>query len=52
MDVLSGVLKQASGARHIAIVEKPAADTEFFAKQRLLGTRGILPIWYPAGATI
>ena len=49
MDVLAEVLKQASGLAHFAIVEKPAADDEFFAKQRLLGTRGIRPIWYPAG---
>jgi tetratricopeptide (TPR) repeat protein len=49
MDVLCDVLHQASGMRHFAIVEKPAANNEFFAKQRSLGERGILPIWYPAG---
>jgi tetratricopeptide (TPR) repeat protein len=49
MDVLLEVIKQASGPEHFAILEKPAADDEFFAKQQLLGTRGILPIWYPTG---
>ena len=49
MDVLANVLKEPSGAHHFAIMEKPAADDELFAKQRLLGTRGILPIWYPTG---
>jgi len=49
MDVLLEALKQASGLVHFAIVEKPAADADFFAKQRGLGQRGILPVWYPAG---
>ena len=49
MDVLAGVLRQASGLEHFAILEKPASDDQFFAKQRRLGERGILPIWYPAG---
>ena len=46
-EVLSEVLKQASGQEHYAIVERPASDEEFFAKQKQLGERGILPIWYP-----
>jgi tetratricopeptide (TPR) repeat protein len=49
MDVLFDVLKQASGLEHFAILPKPASDAEFYAKQRLLGERGILPIWYPIG---
>ena len=49
MDVFAEILKQASGLEHYAILPKPATDDEFFAKQALLGDRGILPIWYPAG---
>ena len=49
MDVLFQVLKQASGLQHFAIVPKPASDEEFFAKQKLLSDRGILPVWYPDG---
>jgi len=49
MDVLADVLRQASGLEHFAILEKPASDDQLFAKQRRLGERGILPIWYPAG---
>jgi tetratricopeptide (TPR) repeat protein len=49
MDVLTEVLRQAAGLLHFAILEKPASDEDFFAKQRLLGERGILPIWYPSG---
>jgi tetratricopeptide (TPR) repeat protein len=49
MDVLFDVLRQASGLEHFAIIGKPASDDEFFANQRRLGERGILPIWYPKG---
>jgi hypothetical protein len=49
MDVLFDVLRQAFGLEHFAILEKPAPDEEFFARQRRLGERGILPIWYPTG---
>ncbi len=49
MDVLSELLRQASGLTHFAVVEKPAREDELFAKQQLLGQRGILPIFYPIG---
>jgi hypothetical protein len=49
MDVISEVLHQASGLEHFAIVEKPASDVEFYAKQKQLGDRAILPIWYATG---
>lgn len=47
IDVLSDVLKHASGLEHFAIVAKPTSDEQFVTKQQLLGARGILPIWYP-----
>jgi hypothetical protein len=49
MDVLFELLGQASGLEHFAVLPKPASDDEFHAQQRLLGDRGILPIWYPTG---
>ena len=49
MDVLSEVLRQASGLRHYAILETPPSEDQLFAKQKRLGDRGILPIWYPTG---
>jgi hypothetical protein len=49
MDVLSRILKDALGPEHFAILEKPASDGDFFARQQLLGERAILPIWYPTG---
>jgi tetratricopeptide (TPR) repeat protein len=47
MEVLAEASGQAAGQRHFAIVEKPALEKEFFAKQKHLGDRGILPVWYP-----
>lgn len=49
MDVVTEVSGQASGLLHFAIVEKPASDDAFFARQQWLGNRGVLPIWYPTG---
>jgi hypothetical protein len=49
VDVLLGVLKRVSGVEHFAVLERPVADEELFEKQRRLGERGILPIWYPNG---
>ena len=49
MDVLSELLRQASGLTHFAVVGKPAREEELFAKQQILGQRGILPIFYPTG---
>ena len=49
LDVLLDVLQQVSGIEHYAIVERPAVDNDLFEKQRRLGDRGILPIWYPTG---
>jgi hypothetical protein len=49
MDVLFRVLGQVSGIEHFALLERPASDDQFYEKQRHLGKRGILPIWYPTG---
>jgi len=49
MDVLFELLQQASGLEHFAVLESPPSEDAFYAKQQLLGERGILPIWYPAG---
>jgi hypothetical protein len=49
MHALAEVLRQASGLEHFAIIEKPASDDAFFAKQQSLWNCGVLPIWYPTG---
>ncbi|MEN6536591.1 MAG: tetratricopeptide repeat protein [Bryobacteraceae bacterium] len=49
MTVLEEAIQQASGIEHFAIIERPAEEDQFFAKQRSLGHRSILPIWYPNG---
>lgn len=46
--VLERVMRKHPALRWYAIVESPAGDA-FYAKQRYLGERNILPIWYPAG---
>jgi len=49
MDVLREALEHAADGHHLAIVEKPTADEEFFAKQQFLGSSGIFALWYPPG---
>ena len=49
MEVLLDVLMRSSGVEHFAILDRPVSDDELFEKQRRLGERGILPIWYPHG---
>ena len=49
LEVLRDLVGESSGLEHLALVERPAEDAAFFAKQRFLGERGILPVWYPTG---
>lgn len=49
IDVLLEMAQRVSGIEHFAILERPAADEHLFDKQRRLGERSILPIWYPKG---
>jgi predicted RNA methylase len=49
MAVLFELNKQVPGHQHFAILEKPTSESNLFEKQRWLGERSILPVWYPAG---
>jgi tetratricopeptide (TPR) repeat protein len=49
MRVLEALAKRSGVLRHYAVLEYPAADGEFAARQRYFADLGVRPIWYPPG---